>query len=581
MIVPVTLILVFSAISPLLLWPYHIVNMLYSLWCYRLLGPNTKFLLFILCPIPIALYPVVMVCGTIIACVCLGFLYPFGATFVRYEQGFDAIEIAYEIARKEICSFNSELADKMWHIRSHRLGFDQKPWDLNLCMIPIGLIMAVLGIAVVTPVNTVLLTLKLVPGIFRSWCLCIRLYCDARDSFILCCCFPFFLVSFALAPAGVVLLYAGGIVASVVAGAVTPVYGMLEEDDLCEGFRQMYECIRECDKTTNEFLLGDNDTCFPKVQRRAPTAPLLVEDKQKASLKVGHEVLNAKQKADRKTIAHVWDNYFASAVFHTLQLRAHKAESKCGCPEVDFSEKTGSVQTPSKTTLTYAQVESKVAGVTLFSMLVRSVDEYREVLSGCCVEILNKDVSTIVAQYMQGTPRTFVFHDGMRLGEDQMPDGPEAIMLWQPALELFDTLRKLQLDSSTVLRADKNCCAYQKMVLYLLLKGDEVTDSTLLPSINTTLDVKSQSDDLQCTACTFLNPPSRRGKKCEICEQTLTRRIFFKDVVTWQDFFNSIDNLGNKIATFGIPLGHRRKLKAAFTSQGLFNAKHEDPKLAN
>ena len=145
MIVPVTLILVFSAISPLLLWPYHIVNMLYSLWCYRLLGPNTKFLLFILCPIPIALYPVVMVCGTIIACVCLGFLYPFGATFVRYEQGFDAIEIAYEIARKEICSFNSELADKMWHIRSHRLGFDQKPWDLNLCMIPIGLIMAVLG----------------------------------------------------------------------------------------------------------------------------------------------------------------------------------------------------------------------------------------------------------------------------------------------------------------------------------------------------------------------------------------------------------------------------------------------------
>jgi hypothetical protein len=91
---------------------------------------------------------------------------------------------------------------------------------------------------------------------------------------------------------------------------------MLEADDLCEGFRQMYECIRECDKKTNEFLLDDNDTCFPEVQRRAPKAPY----PQKASLKVGHEVLNAKQKADRKTIAHVWDNYFASAVFHTLQL---------------------------------------------------------------------------------------------------------------------------------------------------------------------------------------------------------------------------------------------------------------------
>jgi len=86
-IVPVTLIFVLSAISPLLLWPFHMLNGLYTLWSYTRFGPNVKFFLFILSPVPIALYPLVILCASIIASVCLGlnFLYPFGATFFKYE----------------------------------------------------------------------------------------------------------------------------------------------------------------------------------------------------------------------------------------------------------------------------------------------------------------------------------------------------------------------------------------------------------------------------------------------------------------------------------------------------------------
>ena len=80
-IVPVTLIFVLSAISPLLLWPFHMLNGLYTLWSYTRFGPNVKFFLFILSPVPIALYPLVILCASIIASVCIGFLYPFGATF--------------------------------------------------------------------------------------------------------------------------------------------------------------------------------------------------------------------------------------------------------------------------------------------------------------------------------------------------------------------------------------------------------------------------------------------------------------------------------------------------------------------
>jgi hypothetical protein len=86
-------------------------------------------------------------------------------------------------------------------------------------------------------------------------------------------------------------------------------------------------------------------------------------------------------------------------------------------------------------------------------------------------------------------------------------------------------------------------------------KFDEVTDATLLPAEINDFKVQSpnaaqsqlQQNDLQCPACTFLNPVSSRGKSCQICGHALPRIIWFKDVVTWQNFFSTVEITGKKI----------------------------------
>jgi hypothetical protein len=225
------------------------LNGLYTLWSYTRFGPNVKFLLFILSPVPIALYPLVILCASIIASVCIGFLYPFGATFFRYEDGMDAIEVAYKFSRDNMWNYNAEFSEAMRRTRSARLVPGEKPWDLNLSMVPIGLIMAVLGSmnsivhfmsVFFSPAKSVFIVRncrgnprqrghshsEADPGIIKSWYLslghanyvpaekisiryhCIDLYCHTNtDAVFYCCCFPFFLLGFVLAPAGVVLVF--------------------------------------------------------------------------------------------------------------------------------------------------------------------------------------------------------------------------------------------------------------------------------------------------------------------------------------------------------------------------------------
>ena len=155
-----------------------------------------------------------------------------------------------------------------------------KPFDINIIQLIIGLILAIYGSAVGSTILILMWIIKLIPSIYRMYyyvfeALC-ELSCLEKFMYLI-----FYVIGICLIPVVGVLAILAYIGYGLYGGIFCAYEGY--KYNICRGLISIWNTIRECDELTNELIFGINSSCFPDCSeyclKEKETNPSLVSKK--------------------------------------------------------------------------------------------------------------------------------------------------------------------------------------------------------------------------------------------------------------------------------------------------------------
>ncbi|KDP46362.1 hypothetical protein JCGZ_10202 [Jatropha curcas] len=260
------------------LLPLHTFWTYYSILRAKQLGPILKILLCVTLPVPLILWLVVGIVGSVIGGAMYGFLSPVFATFDAVGEGktnglYHCFYDGTWSTIKRSCTIVRDFGDVCYHSYfSYMDDLRQQPADKNyyeirLLYLPSAIIASLLGFLFDFPLISFIAIYKSPFMLFKGWH---RLFHDLigrEGPFLETICVPFAGLAILLWPLAVVGAVLGSIVSSIFLGAYAGVI-VYQESSFWFGLCYIIASLAIYDEYSNDVLDMPEGSCFPRPKYR-------------------------------------------------------------------------------------------------------------------------------------------------------------------------------------------------------------------------------------------------------------------------------------------------------------------------
>ncbi|CAM6089830.1 unnamed protein product [Calypogeia fissa] len=261
------------------LWPVHVVMTYYTIAKAKKLGPSAKLLSFFCLPVPLVLWPLTVIIGSVLVGLGYGFITPQVATFEAIGAGRENkiyhvfLDGTWSIL-KGSCTVVRDFTDLSFHsFMDYLKDFREKepkhghPYEIKLLEIPGCVLVAVLGVLLDVPVITGVAMVKAPIMLFKGWDRLVKDLWGRQGPFLEAVCVPFAGLAIVLWP----LVVAASILASIAAAPFLGLYGAVivyQERSVRRGLAYIVNVLAQYDEYTNDVLLLSEGSCFPRPKYR-------------------------------------------------------------------------------------------------------------------------------------------------------------------------------------------------------------------------------------------------------------------------------------------------------------------------
>ncbi|KAI3915389.1 hypothetical protein MKW92_044317 [Papaver armeniacum] len=320
------------------LLPMHLFWTSYCIAKSKKFGPYMKCLLILLMPIPIALWAVVGVVGSVIMGVFYAFIWPVMETFrATNQEGYvNKLVACFTDGTCSIlwgaCTIVRDFADFSYY--SYFSVMDEllevkdceKPIELKVLQIPGCILATILGLIVDVPMISLIVIYKAPVMLFKGWHRLVEDLIGRAGPFLEDVCVPFAGLLILMWPFIVLLSVLVGIISSFGFGGYAAVVAY-QENSTTKGLVYIIACLSLFDEYTNDFLFLREGSCFPRFRYRESTEaslPLLPVKELHERIESVHgakpPLRTASMKLEELKAAVIWDNFFETCEFSGLEL---------------------------------------------------------------------------------------------------------------------------------------------------------------------------------------------------------------------------------------------------------------------
>ncbi|XP_059661295.1 uncharacterized membrane protein At3g27390 [Cornus florida] len=261
------------------LWPAHFFWTYYCVAKTKRLGLVLKILVLVLLPVPLVLWPIIGIVGSLLGGIAYGFFAPLLATFEAVGQNvtdklFHCFADGCLSTLKGSCTVVRDLTDFCFHSYfsymdelSEEVPADEKPMDIKLSKLPSCLLLSLLGVLVDVPMITAVALWKSPCMLFKGWKRMLEDLIGREGPFLETVCVPFAGLAIILWPLAVV----GAVISAFISSFFLGFYGGViahQEDSLGMGLAYIMAVISLFDEYTNDLLYLREGSCFPRPRYR-------------------------------------------------------------------------------------------------------------------------------------------------------------------------------------------------------------------------------------------------------------------------------------------------------------------------
>ncbi|OIT00027.1 PREDICTED: uncharacterized membrane protein At3g27390 isoform X1 [Nicotiana attenuata] len=261
------------------LWPAHFIWTYYCVTKTKKLGWVLKIALLVSLPVPLILWPIIAIIGSLLGGIGYGFFAPLIATFEAIGENitlkiFHCFADGCMSTLKGSCTVVRDFTDFCFHSYfsymdelSEEMDPDEKPMEVKLSKLPSCVLVSLLAIPVDVPFITALALWKSPFMLFRGWKRLLEDLIGREGPFLETVCVPFAGLAIILWP----LAVAGSVLASFFSSFALALYSGVvvhQEDSFRMGLAYILAAISIFDEYTNDLLDMREGSCFTRPQYR-------------------------------------------------------------------------------------------------------------------------------------------------------------------------------------------------------------------------------------------------------------------------------------------------------------------------
>lgn len=311
------------------LWPCHLFYSIYCIIRTKKFGPYMKCLLILLSPIPIAVWTVVGVVGSVIMAIYYAFIWPVMETFKAIsKEGLSVPQKLFKCLTDGTwsnvwgaCTIVRDFADFSFHsyfsVMDGLLESEgEKPIELKVLQIPGCVLCAALGILVDVLFIPLITLYKSPILLFKGWHRLFQDLVGREGPFLETVCVPFAGFLILLWPIAVLVAIVCGILSSIGFGCYAALI-TYQEESTGNGLLYVIASVSIFDEYTNDLLYLREGSCFPRPKYRQGTSssfsllPVKGLHEQLGGVYSKEPLLRTPSEKKRALNAMViWDNFF-------------------------------------------------------------------------------------------------------------------------------------------------------------------------------------------------------------------------------------------------------------------------------
>ncbi|KAF3445305.1 hypothetical protein FNV43_RR15000 [Rhamnella rubrinervis] len=261
------------------LWPAHCIWTYYCVARSKKLGLVLKILVLVSLPVPLILWPVIGILGSILGGVGYGFFSPLLATFEAAGENFsDKFYHCFAdgcwSTIKGSCTVVQDFTDFCFHSYFsymdeviEKIPAEEKPMDIKLSKLPCCLLACLIGVLVDVLLITAVALWKSPYMLFKGWKRLLEDLIGREGPFLETVCVPFAGLAIILWPLAVV----GAVIGAVISSFFLGLYGGVivhQEDSLIMGLSYIVSAVSLFDEYVNDLLYLREGSCLPRPNYR-------------------------------------------------------------------------------------------------------------------------------------------------------------------------------------------------------------------------------------------------------------------------------------------------------------------------
>ncbi|KAL7584108.1 hypothetical protein Lser_V15G45531 [Lactuca serriola] len=317
------------------LWPAHFFWTYYCVLKTKRVGWVLKLLVLLFLPLPLVLWPVVAIVGSLLGGIGFGFFSPLIATFEvigtdHKDKCFHCFVDGCFSTLEGSCTVVRDFTDFCFHSYfsfmddlSEEIPAGEKPVDIRLSKLPKSLFIIPIAIAIDVPLITGVALWKSPYMLIIGWKRLLEDLIGREGPFLETVCVPFAGLAIVLWP----LAVAGAVIASLFSSFGLALYSAIivhQEDSIKFGFAYIVAVVSLFDEYTNDLLYLREGSCFPRpryrenmkasdgLERRNSIDMKNEKESSRGSRLVSQRSKTLKQALQQYTPVQVWDWLFKS-----------------------------------------------------------------------------------------------------------------------------------------------------------------------------------------------------------------------------------------------------------------------------
>ncbi|KAL5794371.1 hypothetical protein ACOSP7_002965 [Xanthoceras sorbifolium] len=266
------------------LWPAHFIWTLYCVLRTKRLGPFFKMVMLVALPVPLILWPIVGIAGSVLGGIGYGFFAPLIATFEAVGE--NVADKCYHCfvdgclsTIRGSCMAVQDFTDLCFHSYfsymdelSEKVPEDEKPVDIRLSKLPSCILVSLIGVPVDVSLITAVALWKSPYMLFKGWKRLLEDLIGREGPFLETVCVPFAGLAILLWPLAVVGAFTASVISSFFLGLYAGVI-VHQEDSFQMGLAYIVSVVSLFDEYVNDLLYLSEGSCLPRPRYRRNMSP--------------------------------------------------------------------------------------------------------------------------------------------------------------------------------------------------------------------------------------------------------------------------------------------------------------------